>query len=181
MSGKALDLHLADTGTDTDPGETLLGLVSQARRRAGVYAAELERQVANEGLQGALVGDSLVIDPRSGRATKVAEYVRGLATLEAQERDRAAKFAKLAVDAGISERRTVLAERQGQMITAVLMAAFAELALTDAQRALAPQAIRRALEAAQPEEPETGATGGKNGTTSGATGANAPARVTRLR
>lgn len=86
-------------------------------------------------------------DVRAPAAQQVGEYVRGLATLEAQDRDRAAKFSQMAA-AGLAERQVRLADRQGALIEQVLAAVFADIGLTDRQRRAAPEAIRRALSAA---------------------------------
>jgi hypothetical protein len=69
-----------------------------------VYAAEVSRVVAEHGLQQALVGETLLVDPNNGRLHKVGEYIRGLATLENQERDRTAKYSDPAIRAGLAER-----------------------------------------------------------------------------
>lgn len=129
-----------------DPGETLLRLVSQSARRASELAAELERLVMEHGLEGALVGTSIVVDSR-GDEHQVGEYVRGIAMLEAQERDRCANFCRLAVAAGLAERQVRLAERQGSLIADVLRAVLADpaLGLTEAQRAALPAVARRHL------------------------------------
>lgn len=131
--------------TTLDPGEVLLRLVSQAAVRAEVYATEVARMADEHGLHDALVGDQLVMEPQTGKLHKVAEYVRGLASLEAAERDRCARFAEKAIAAGLAERQVRLAERTGALIEQVLTAAFADLELTDEQRSAAPDAIRRAL------------------------------------
>ena len=134
-------------GTDVDPGETLLRLLAQARACAQVYAAEVSRVVVEPRLQEALVGETLIVDPNNGRLHKVGEYVRGLATLENQERDRAAKYSDLAIRAGLVERQVRLAERQGALIEQVLVTVFEDMGLTPEQRRAAPDAIRRALQA----------------------------------
>lgn len=131
--------------TTVDPGETLLRLLSQAVARAEKYAAQVAAQVEEHGLYDALVGDRLIQDPDSGRVTKIDEYVRAMALIEAQERDRAARFAKMAIEAGLAERQVRLAERQGALIEQVLVAAFEHLGLTVEQRRAAPAAIREAL------------------------------------
>lgn len=59
--------------------------------------------------------------------------------------DRLARFSKMALDAGVDERRVQAAERWGQKLTDVLGAILGRLELTDAQRALAPGAIREEL------------------------------------
>ena len=62
---------------------------------------------------------------------KACEYIRGLAQLEPQERDRCANFATKAVAAGPAERTVRIAERQGQLI--VLQAALREVDLSPEQ------------------------------------------------
>lgn len=141
--------------TTVDPGETLLRLVSQSAQRATLYAGLLEQQyaaaAAGETTTGglpanvsALIGHKHVLD-REGNAVPVEEAIRGLVQLEAQERDRCANFAAKAVAAGLAERQVRLAERQGEIIVQVLRAVFDDLGLTDEQREVAPDAIRRHL------------------------------------
>lgn len=131
-----------------DPGEALLRLLTQAYHRANRYAADIAEKVEREGgLEAAMVGESLILNPNTGNLTKVGEYIRGLASLENAERDRAAKFAALAIQAGLAERQVKLAERQGALIEQVLLAAFEAIGLSAEQRKAAPEAIRRALSA----------------------------------
>lgn len=127
-----------------DPGETLLKLVSQSAARAQRYADELEELVGESAsLREALVAQAY------GEFGPVGEYVRGLATLEAQERDRCATFAAKAIAAGLAERQVRLAERQGALIADVLRAVLSDatLGLSDEQRRAAPDVIRRHLAA----------------------------------
>ena len=132
-----------------DPGETLLRLLTQSVARAEGYAAELAAEVDRQGgsLADALTGESLILNPNNGNLQKVGEYVRAMAMLEAQERDRAAKFAAQAIAAGLAERQVRLAERQGVLIEQVITAAFERLDLSVEQRRAAPAAIRAALAA----------------------------------
>jgi hypothetical protein len=44
-----------------------------------------------------------------------------LAQLEAQERDRCANFAQMAIAAGLNERMVRVAARQGEMLAAIVM------------------------------------------------------------
>lgn len=125
-----------------DPGEILLRLVTQSAARVEKYAAELEQLVADSpNLRDALVAQAF------GEFGPTGEYVRGLATLEAQERDRCAGFAAKAIAAGLATRQVELAERQGRLIADVLRAVLGdpELGLTAEQRDAAPAAIRRHL------------------------------------
>jgi hypothetical protein len=64
-----------------------------------------------------------------------------------QERDRLARISKAAVDAGVSERAIILAERTGAAIADVLRAVFGdpELRLTARQRDALPSLLRRHL------------------------------------
>ena len=99
-----------------DPGETMLRLITQSRRRAEGYAIEMERVVATfPTLQEALVGDTVVVD-REGIEHKAGEYVRGLAILEAEERDRCFGFSLKAVAAGLKEREVRIAEREAELL-----------------------------------------------------------------
>lgn len=123
-----------------DPGEILLRLVSQSARRAERYAAELEAHVAeSDNLRAALVAQAW------GEFGPTGEYIRGLAMVEAQERDRCATFAAKAVAAGLAERTVRLAERQGDIIADLVLALFDDLDLSDEQREAAPDVIRRHL------------------------------------
>ena len=109
-----------------DPGETLLKLITQSRRRADAYSEELTiRSEPYETLQEALVGDSWITGA-DGTAYKAGEYIRGLVLLESQERDRCASFCLKAIAAGIAERQVRLAEQQGALIAEVIRAMIAD-------------------------------------------------------
>jgi hypothetical protein len=88
-------------GMPRDPGEVLLAMLAMTHARVAVFADELAKQHAERGVD-ALIADS------------------NLARLEREERDRAGKLAKTALDAGIAERQVRLAERQGELIVQVL-------------------------------------------------------------
>lgn len=108
-------------------------------------AREDLRKVFATGGVSALIGNTYG-DSKTGGIYATGEQIRGLAQLEAQERDRCANFAAKAVAAGLAERTVRLAERQGELIAQVLMAVFEDLELTDTQREVAPDVIRRHLE-----------------------------------
>lgn len=59
--------------------------------------------------------------------------------------DRLAKFAAMAVGAGVAERQVRIAERYGQVIGDLLERVLAGLELTEAQRDAAPEIVRREL------------------------------------
>lgn len=65
--------------------------------------------------------------------------------VQAEAMERLAKFSKMALDAGVAERQVLLAERWGAQIADVLNAIFAELELTEEQKAQAQEVIRRHL------------------------------------
>jgi hypothetical protein len=109
-------------------------------------ARDLDR-IFNTGGLAALVGNTY------GAAKDVGVYVtgeaiRGLADLEAKERERCANFASKAVAAGLNERMVRLAERQGELLAQVIRGVLDELGLSAEQKQLAPKVVRRHLAAA---------------------------------
>lgn len=143
------------TDAKVDPAETLLRLLAQSRRRADLYAGLLQQAFdgdpdfpADLGGAGvaALIGHKYDLT-REGDPVAVAEAVRGLVELEAAERDRCARFAKLALDAGIAERQVRLAEQQGALVADAIDRILAALGLSEEQRALVPVVVPRELRA----------------------------------
>lgn len=59
--------------------------------------------------------------------------------------DRFAKFCKMAIDAGVSERQVAVAEGIGQAMGHLISGVLGELGLTDAQKALAPDVVHKHL------------------------------------
>lgn len=157
-------------GEVVDPGETFLALIAQSSRRVARYSVLLGQAVqcaaeitaAEDGrsfdsgvnqnvedifARGELAG---LLAPEYeldmfGTRIKVGEQIRALTKLEAEERDRLAKWCQQAVAAGLEERRVRLAEQQGAQLAAVVRAFMNELNLTAEQRALAPAALRAAV------------------------------------
>jgi hypothetical protein len=80
-------------------------------------------RVFTTGGAAALVGYRLDAT-RGGQVYAVDEAIRGLARLEADERDRCAGFAAKAVAAGLAERRVRIAEQQGTLMAGVFRAAL---------------------------------------------------------
>lgn len=141
-----------------DPGEVLLRLVTQSRKRADLYAhllqeafeaAERLKQAHAAGMNIEAEGDAYadtaetargdldrlfstggvaaLVGNTYGAAKDVGVYVtgeamRGLADLEAKERDRCANFAAKAVAAGLMKRQVEIAELQGQLLAKALAA-----------------------------------------------------------
>jgi hypothetical protein len=102
------------------------------------------RRIFNTGGISALIGNTYG-DSKTGGIYATGEAIRGLADLEAKERDRCAGMAAKAVAAGLAKRQVELAERQGALIAQLLTAVFDELDLTDAQREAAPDVLDRHL------------------------------------
>jgi hypothetical protein len=107
---------------------------------------DLDR-IFNTGGVAALVGNTY------GAAKDVGVYVtgeaiRGLADLEAKERERCANFASKAVAAGLNERMVRLAERQGELLAQVIRGVLDGVSLSPEQKQLAPEVVPRHLTAA---------------------------------
>lgn len=158
-----------------DPGLAVLASLHMSWLRAHLYASLLEEQVGREAedAPGSWNGDADPDDddgygPRGVArqsspagvaglighvyaADKVAgifasgEARRALVDLEAQERDRCVRFAKVAHDMGIAEREVRLAEQQGELMATVIRNILGDLALTPEQAELAPASIQRWL------------------------------------
>lgn len=132
----------SDVRTDVDLIWVVQTMIDQALKRADGYAAEIERLVAESpSLRDALVGDAY------GEGGKTGEYIRGIARLEAEERDRAMGWAFKALAVGIEAKRADADSRHGELIAGVLRALLGdtELGLTDGQRAVFPAVLRRHL------------------------------------
>lgn len=136
-----------------DPGEFLLRLVAQSARRVALYG-ELLRQayegdpefptaLAGSGL-AALVGHKYDL-AKDGTPVAVEEALRGLVQLEAAERERGARWAKMAIDARLEKRRVELAESQGALIVSAIDRILEGLGLTEEQRARVPVVVPAAL------------------------------------
>jgi hypothetical protein len=102
---------------------------------------DLDR-IFNTGGVAALVGNTY------GAAKDVGVYVtgeaiRGLADLEAKERDRCANFATKAVAAGLAERTVRIAERQGQLMVEIVQEALREVDLSPEQASAFKAALAR--------------------------------------
>jgi hypothetical protein len=118
-------------------------------------ASDLDRaqqdldRIFNSGGVSALIGQTYSAAGKGGYVYATGEAIRGLVTLEAQERDRAAGMAAKAVAAGLATRQVELAERQGALVADLIRSLLAdpELGLTAAQAAAAPAVAARHLRA----------------------------------
>ncbi len=121
VAGKLLVEEAPEEYHDDD-GE----LVTENPARAAARK-DLERIFTTGGV-AALVGHRYDAD-RYGRIYAVDEGIRGLAKLEAEERERCATFAAKAVAAGLAERQVRLAEQQGAMLFTVMRAVLQRVGL----------------------------------------------------
>lgn len=140
-----------------DAGQVMLRLLSQAVARAALYGRLLEEQYAaaerddGEGVTPpalpsgvrALIGHKYALDKNGGRHA-VEEAIRGLVVLEGEERDRAARYSKLALDAGIDERRVRVEEASVSLVIAVIRRALVAAGVS-LQSDAARVAVRGAL------------------------------------
>lgn len=134
----------ADLGSEpsVDPSWAVMASLHVAVLRAGLLGQLLERQVAVDDIVAAgldegdqqtpddeavpsstsgLIGHVYAPAPTApGGRIPTSEAARGLAVLEAAERDRVVRFAKTAHDMGIADAQIRLAEQQGQLLAAGL-------------------------------------------------------------
>ncbi len=129
-----------------DPTETLLRLMSQSKRRADAMAEEIAAKIALAGnFEDALVGDTKILNPTNGSLTKVGEYITAMAVFEAQERERSAKWAKMAIDAGLGAKVVEMQQQQAALIHEVLAKVFDLLGLSDEQQQRIPAVMTQVL------------------------------------
>lgn len=142
--------------------EAVLGMLQMSWLRVHLYAGLLEEQVSDaQGGRGAGggsgpsggvgSGEGLIGHTISGLKDyglyASGEAVRGLAQLEAAERDRCVRFAKTAHDMGIAEQQIRLAEGQGQLLAEVIRRILGALELTAEQQGLVATVVPRELRA----------------------------------
>jgi hypothetical protein len=145
------------TGETIDSGMAVLGMLHMTWLRAAAYGELLRQQVAKEtplepdreGLgpgtavtPSGLIGYQYSAAGAEGTIFATSENIRALVILEAAERDRVVRFAKVAHDMGISERLTNLAERWGDVVVTHLMTMLDSLELTPEQQAQVPALIQ---------------------------------------
>lgn len=152
-AGSAADRRAARALADRLPGygdpavrpvqfaEAYAHLVAVSCARAEFYGILLADEYAREGL-GALVGKKLDVD-RFGDTHEVSEELRGLARLEAEERDRAAKLIKDGVRLGIEAQKVDVMRSYGRTVVEALKALCGELGIPweDPARRAAQRAI----------------------------------------
>lgn len=104
----------AENDITDDPAETLLIMLSQSRRRANLYALEIETTIGEQTLQAALEKN---------------KHLKTLVKLEADERERCARWSAAAIGAGLKEREVRLKEQQEDQAVELLQIALTELGI----------------------------------------------------
>lgn len=87
------------------------------------------KRIFTSGGVAALIGNTYG-DSKTGGIYATGEAIRGLAKLEAEERDRCAGFATKAIAAGLAERTVRIAERQAEVMFDLIDAALASAGVT---------------------------------------------------
>lgn len=137
-----------------DPGPAVMGMLQMAWLRAALYADLLRKQVekgagqdaadggeSDEASVDGLVGHKLAAVPGTGEIYQTSEEVRALVLLEAAERDRVVKFAKVAHDMGIADQTLKLAQQWTDVVAGRVTAMLADLMLSPEQEALVPTVV----------------------------------------
>jgi hypothetical protein len=121
-----------------DPHDALLWLV---RRTAGIVAW-LDWKIQQFENDDEAWQDVGVTTETGGSIRKIeAVWIK----MHGDERDRLARYAKLALDAGVAERQIQIAEEQGLLFANGIRQIFDRLELTPAQQKLAPGLVREVL------------------------------------
>jgi hypothetical protein len=96
-------------------------------------------------LAAARAGDELGGDEKVKRVISLGKRLLALQAVYGDWIDRAAKHAKLALDAGIEDRKVRLAEMEAQLVADVVKGVLDDLNLTPEQKAIAPEVVRGRL------------------------------------
>ena len=128
---------------DVNPMEALLMCVRIKAAEVAYYSQQImaldPKQILVRPREETLDKDGYVHDLKKQRQINL--WVR----LRDQAIDRLAKYAKMALDAGIDERMVTVAEGIGQKLAAMLQGVLDGLGLTPEQQAKAPALIRSSL------------------------------------
>lgn len=127
---------------EVDPLDVLLQSVREAWANVAVLRDALQDLEVTVAEDGAIALPSRDVEWDRGGA-HVPARVHVLVAMYGEERDRAARYSKLCLDAGVDERRVRVAEQQAQVLGQAIGRALddGEVALTAPQR----QALRAAL------------------------------------
>lgn len=124
--------------------DVMLRLLHMSWVRVHLYAERLRVLVEDSAENEGLVGRTFAAG-REGQRVETGEQVRALAKLEADERDRCARFAKLCHDMRIDERHIELQQAQAQLVVQAFLGAVSALGLVPADRDLALRTFLQGL------------------------------------
>lgn len=145
------------SGVKINAGAAVLAVLQMTYLRLGAYAELLRRQVAEQGdtadditetgspSASGLIGYRYGMGGKDGITYVQTEETRALVLLEAAERDRVVKYAKVAHDMGISDRLTSIAAQWGDIVAGRIAAMLDALGLTDEQAAMVPALLQMHL------------------------------------
>jgi hypothetical protein len=125
------------TEVDIEPQEVLLNSIRRdwgAVQWCGNIIGQLEYTVAQARESGDM--ESVVV---------LEKRLLGFQAVYGEWIDRSAKHAKLALDAGVEERKVRIAEAQGKLLAGVIKAILGDLGLNKKQQTDAPAIVRRHL------------------------------------
>lgn len=140
-----------------DAGMAVMGVLQMSWLRLAWVSDQLRQQIftspetagnpADEDVPEAsgLIGFRYGAAGKDGVIYVQSEEVRALVNLEAAERDRVVRYAKVAHDMGISERLTSLAERWGDLVAARISTMLEDLELTPEQAVKVPSLLHKHL------------------------------------
>jgi hypothetical protein len=142
--------HLGNT-----PSHGVNAVVQEAQRRAVKFGTPIEIEPHEALLQMLYLASGAVrwLREEIGVLDDLGAFEsRVLVQLYGDERDRVARVAKAALDAGVAERQVVLTERYGAALADLLRAIFDDtgLGLTPRQREQLPAILRRHLGTTEP-------------------------------
>jgi hypothetical protein len=95
----------------------------------------------------------LSIDPTSDSPEETSNSPWG--RVQAEAMDRLARYSKMALDAGASEKQIAFAEKYGRELAEVIRNVFRELDLTPEQKQLAPAVIQKHLSPLESPSPSS--------------------------
>lgn len=124
--------------------EGLRGLPPELAVFEQYKGAETVEEFAAAGRMAALTAPDFAITVH-GEKILIGRKIRSMVVLERDERKLLADWCHKAISSGLEERRVKLAESQGSQFASVVRAFMKEIGLTEAQMALAPAALQRAV------------------------------------
>jgi hypothetical protein len=150
--------RVEDSAPEVDPATAIMGVLRMSVFRLRMLAGMVQDQIERDAVYDEQVRkvwpdqeDSRTV-PGHGEASGIIGYtfgpagitgedVRALVKLEAEERDRVAKVAKMAHDMGIAEREIHLAESQASVVVSLINGVLLRLGLSAEQAARVPEAV----------------------------------------